>query len=743
MIRFKDVTYSNIMSVGNTPITVDLAAWNKTLITGTNGAGKSTFIEAVCYALYGKPFRDIKKTQIVNCVNKKKMLVEINFQDNKHVYKVIRGIKPNKFEIWKDDELIPQDASTAEYQARLEKNILQMSLSTFKQIAVLGTAGFTPFMLLPAAKRREIVEDLLDIGIFSDMAALNKIEQKKLNEKIKDTEADIEKRMSELRLHVEFQKEQKENRDGDLQLLEDRKATAEKDLSALNEPMSCAEEQIFADTKVLKELESTLAASLAAAKELQLIAGTLLTDKHNALVTELDTKHTTIMHDLSVLQTTEQNAMDSLHEDELLEKDRENAQKVVDHDAETSDNTPAKNDDEIGELSATIMSNKMELGKLKENRKFYEDHTDCPCPTCHQSISAKFAGEFLELANKQIDEMTAETNAAGKALKAAMADKAARKTYIEDRANDRRLLETSNSADRATLVKSHAAARRAMIDSQQLATSTARAANNSEMDELRAVNLSEITALREEHAATNEAITTADVKTRTEIAECIANDRAELATMTANSTSLTRTIATIEADLADVKMKASAEDRSELIKSLTKEVKDVKSALAVDMQTKHCRNIVGTLLKDDGVKSMIVRQYIPMINKYINEYLKTMGANYNFVLDEEFNETIKSRGRDDFSYTSFSQGERCRIDLALLFSFRDLVSARTGSMTNLLVFDEILDGPSDVDAVEAFNMILDNVDSNVFVISHSDKHDQSSYDKHINFVKKGNFTRES
>ncbi len=744
MIRFRSVTYSNIMSVGNTPITVSLDGFNKTLITGTNGAGKSTYIEAVCFALYGKPFRNIKKTQIVNAVNKKKLLVEIEFQDKRHVYKIVRGIKPNKFEIYKDDELIPQEAAVADYQDMLEKNILQMSMSTFKQIAVLGTAGFTPFMLLPAGKRREIVEDLLDIGIFSDMASINKLAIKDLNTKIGETEADVERRMNELRLHVEFQKEQQNNRDGDLAQLETRQTEAETELKPLEEQISCAEDQIHSDSVALRVLKDKLEEALTEAKQIQLDELTQIDAAHSVNAKDLQDQHTDEVNALKTKHTSEQDAIDAEYEADLLEFDRVQAENLSTFDKETAKLTPEEVDsDKIGTDTSTFLMHKKEITQLKENKAFFEENGDCECSTCKQTISSKFAQDVIDMADKRIETLTAEAKALGVSIKAAQEKAKARTAFINERATERSSFESTQRTERSTHVQGQSTARQTIARAQQDEMNTLVGdVHNPAVRELNAAQSKERADLVAKHAEHNADLTKADASAREELTANIGKDKTTHAAAVTKQDSLMRTISTIKADIADVKSKAATEDRSGLIKEQTADVKRVKKNLINDLQTKHCRSIVATLLKDDGVKSMIVKQYIPLINKYINDYLKTMNANYNFVLDEEFNETIKSRGRDDFSYTSFSQGERCRIDLALLFSFRDLVSARTGSMTNLLVFDEILDGPSDADAVDAFNAILSSLKSNVFVISHSDKHEQSAYDNHIKFTKKGNFTRE-
>ena len=448
--------------------------------------------------------------------------------------------------------------------------------------------------------------------------------------------------------------------------------------------------------------------------------------------------------ELKAKHTSEQDATDAHQETELLEFDRLQSEELSTFDRETEKNTPEDADaDQIAADTSTVLSNKKEIDQLKTNKKFFEENGDCECSTCKQIISSEFAQNVIDMADQRIETLKAETKTLADAIRVAQDKAKARKAYLADRSTERSGLESTQRTARSTFVSEQASNRQSIVRKQQEEMN--KFVDDVQNPAIRLLTETQSKARADivaQHAEINANITKADASAREELTANIGKDKADLATVVAQEDALHKTIATIVSDIADVEAKAATEDRTELIKNLTAEIKRVKSGLAVDLQTKHCRGIVSTLLKDYGVKSMIVKQYIPMINKYINDYLKTMNANYNFVLDEEFNETIKSRGRDDFSYTSFSQGERCRIDLALLFSFRDLVSARTGSMTNLLVFDEILDGPSDNDAVDAFNTILSSVDSNVFVISHSDKHDQSAYDKHLKFTKKGNFTRQ-
>lgn len=563
MITFKDITYRNIMSVGNNPVEMILDSHGKTLVTGANGAGKSTFLEALCFGLFGKPFRKITKNQLVNSVNKKQLEVIINFVDNKHRYKITRSIKPNKFEIERDGKLIDEEAATKDYQEYLEKHILRMSLGTFKQIVVLGTAGFTPFMLLGAGQRRAIIEDLLDISIFSIMMDLNKQQSKAVSLEVKDLETQVDKLMSEIKIHTAYEKNRRsksKERVGEL-------------IEGLTEGI-----QKYQDC-VQKVLDLTL----------------------------------------SLDKATE----------EVLESVQ----------------------DKISKAQTTLANLVAEMKQAKATGAFIKDHDHCN--TCQQQIS--------DLHKCSIEKSTTETLVGLK--------------------------------DQALKAKSKLT----------------------------------------EHKKRQEARTKSQDKLR-EI-------KSEIKSTTLERGIFKGACERMKEEITTIKQQDEQEDKGKEIKALALNVKSIEGEKLSLASESHCRSVVAGILKDSGVKKVIIRKYIPSINKYINTYLRMLGANYNFTLDEEFNETIKSRGRDNFTYSSFSQGERCRIDIALLFAFRDLVSAKSGVMSNLLVLDEVYDSAADSEGVENINKILSGIKDNVFIISHNDKH--QGFDRHLKMTKVGNFSKMS
>ncbi|CAL9974588.1 SbcC-like subunit of palindrome specific endonucl ease [Vibrio phage D479] len=740
MIKFIDIEYQNIMSVGNNPVYLTLNTDHKSLVTGTNGAGKSTFIEALTFGLYGKPFRNIKKPQLVNTVNKKKLLVTLKFQDRKHTYTIVRGIKPNKFEIYRDGDLIPQEAAVADYQEMLEKQILKMSLSTFKQIAVLGSAGYTPFMLLTAGKRREIIEDLLDIGIFSNMADLNKLQLRKLNDSIKEQQADIDARMNEIRIHIEYQKENQAAVGEDMAKLESRLAEYQAARETLAAEIIKYTDESSRALSELTEYDEEVSARMAE-----------LAKKHDAAVEKMDKLHRDMLAAFDDASKKAVNNIQSQHDEIIAKFDSEVERSVKDlESSQTSrreeyeshfDNEmpPRVSVDVIAEQKAQVATNKTELDSLAKNKSFYDTTVDCP--TCRQAIPEKFAQEFIDLANRQIKELKTATVALVNEIKLAMAKNTEHQEYLDQGKRDVVQMNSEMTAERNEMMKRQTAERLELTGK-----------TGAEMASLTNEQNTNRRQISDEASAERRELTDRNDKERKELQAETSSKRAVLSDTRHNASSQLQTAKTsqnandtqlrqVEGDIAALKKRSESEDRTDLIKKLSSELKTVKMTNEHDVQTKHARDIVNTLLKDNGVKTMIIRQYIPLINKFINDYLKIMGANYNFILDEEFNETIKSRGRDDFSYTSFSQGERGRIDLALLFAFRDLVAARTGAMSSILVLDEVFDSATDTDGVDAINSILDNLPDNVMVISHNEKNQEKEFDRHLRFKKVGSFTR--
>lgn len=553
--KLKKVTYKNIMSVGQQPITIQLDKVQKTLVTGKNGAGKSTFLEAVTFALFGKPFRDVKKGQLINSSNKKDLLVELWMEYDGKEYYIKRGQKPNVFEISCGGERLDESASSKDFQAEFEQ-LIGMSYASFKQIVVLGTAGYTPFMGLSTPARRKLVEDLLEVSVLADMDKLNKSLIRETNSQIQVIDVKQDSITQQIKIYNDNEERQRK-------------------LSGEN------------------------------AARLQLM--------YDELVKEARTAKGNI---------------ESLT-DELL-----NA--IIDDDPS----------DSMSDLSNKGFAIKNDMATFTKVVKLYE--TGGHCPTCmqgleeHGNILTKIKDKNFEL-QKSLDKI----NEQYQELK-----------LIKDQVTEQR--------NKAVAIKSQIATHK-----QQAITAVEKA--------------KKVKVLIDQAAA-----------------EFVSN---------------AEEIATLQAELD--------------------KIVSTKSSLVME---KYHRGILTEMLKDTGIKGSIIKKYIPIFNKQINSYLKIMEADYVFTLDEEFNETIKSRGREDFSYASFSQGEKARIDIALLFTWRDIAEKVSGVHISTLVLDEVFDGAVDAEAVKSIASILNSLeDSNVFIISHRD-HDPQAYGQHLQMKKVGRFT---
>lgn len=568
MIHFLRVRYKNLLSSGNAFIEIELDKHSSTLIVGENGAGKSTILEALSFGLYGKPFRKVNKGQLINSINGKGLLVEVEFQINKRMYKVVRGQKPNVFEIYQDGELINQHAESKEYQEHLEKHILKVNHKSFSQIVILGNASFTPFMQLSAAHRREIIEDLLDIEIFSTMNSL----------------------------------------------LKDKIATNKTDTQTVDYNIRSVGEQI-----------------------------------------ELHKKH-----------------VDSLKQnnDELIKQKQEQLEKI-NNDINTSNIKVGEINDEIEKLSLSIedsdkVQKKLEkiqelarkvdnrLDKIKKDISFFETHDDCP--TCRQGIQHDHKATILEKNASQALE-------------------------IEE-------------------------------GKTQLAS------------ELDAINnrLTEITKVS----------TTISNKNR-EVSDILVQIR----TWTSFVTQINNEIASINNNTKHID---ANNEEIKLLKQVLKTSIAKKEDLLKERQT---QEIASSFLKDSGIKTKIIKQYIPVMNKLINKYLAAMDFFVNFELNENFEEKIKSRFRDEFTYESFSEGEKMRIDLSLLFTWRAIAKLRNSASTNLLIMDEVFDSSLDNSGTDEFLKIINGLvgDSNVFIISHKGDQLFDKFNHTIRFEKHKNFSR--
>lgn len=568
MIVFKKLRWQNMLSTGNQFTEIDLNRSKSTLIVGENGAGKSTILDALSFVLYGKPFRDINKPQLINAMTGKNMLVELEFSVGNKEYMIRRGMKPTVFEVYINGQMVNQSASMTEYQEMLEKNILKMNHKSFGQVVVLGSANYVPFMQLKAWERRPVVEDLLDIQIFSVMNSL-------LKDKINANKADIN-----------------EN-DHRIALLEKEIELQEKHRGAL---IANNDELIKAKQEMIDDLmQKIIQAELLAAK----------------LTTELQELATSI-EDSTKVNARRQKLM-------TMESDLEN-----------------------------------KIRKLKKEIQFFHDNDSCP--TCRQGIEHDFKNERIE--NRQDQYKTVEDALA--------------KIEAEIKNLDTRI------------------------------------------SEIAAVNI-QITELNGKISAHNSDIRSwqSSIKTLLEEIETIKNN-------------------TVQISVNDLEI--------EKLKTSLKNEESKKEKL---LSHREVLDVASVLLKDTGIKTKIIRQYVPIINKLVNKYLAALDFFVAFELDEKFNETIKSRHRDDFSYASFSEGEKMRIDLALMFTWRAIAKLRNSASTNLLIMDEVMDSSLDSGGTEEFLKILEGLtaDSNVFIISHKGDQLYDKFHSVIRFEKHKNFSR--
>lgn len=566
MIVFNCVRYKNFLSTGNVFTEIKLNEYPTTLIVGENGAGKSSFLDAITFGLFGKPFRNINKPQLINSINNKDCLVELEFAIASKNYKVIRGIKPNLFEIWCDGEMLNQDARSKDYQDQLEKTILRMNYKSFTQIVILGSTNFTPFMQLSAADRRAVIEDLLDIQIFSSMNLIVKSKLSSAKEESTQLKIQIDNVKEKIELHKKHLDELKKN----------------------------SKELVDAKKKEVDENKLTL----------------------ESLIEEAATKQTQI--------------------DDLESK-------IVDEEANTRKFT------KLNQLEAKIEGN---IQKLEKDIAFYSENSNCP--TCDQTINNK--DEKVHSCTSKISELNGGLQ---------------------------KLKEESEAV------------------------------------------LKRINDIR----ATHKELKTLDQ---------------ELVRIVTNRKQVKSYIAKLEAEVEDLESKPAMSENfkaqsKELLNNLQSFNEKRKEAIT---NTQHYE-IAQLLLKDGGIKTKIIKQYIPIINKLVNKYLAAMDFFVNFNINEEFKETVKSRHRDDFSYENFSEGEKKRIDLALLFTWRAVAKLKNSANTNLLIFDEVFDGSLDNSGTEEFlkliNMLNDN--TNIFVISHKGDVLVDKFNNTLKFAKVKNFSQ--
>jgi len=566
MIVFTKLRYKNFLSTGNTFTEINLTNTSSTLVVGQNGSGKSTMLDALSFALFGKAHRNVNKPQLINTVNNKDCLVEVEFDALGQKFKIVRGIKPAKFEIWQDGTMINQDSHAKEYQKILEQNILKLNHKSFHQIVVLGSSSFIPFMQLPAQHRREVIEDLLDINVFSKMNTVLKEKIAVLKDSIRENEYALELNDSKIDTQkdhiVELEK-----------ISESAKDKLETELTEQQAELARLEELVegYTDTR-LREIEKLLY--------------------------------------VSKKKLTEMQKFDFQFESKLKKFDKDIA--------------------------------------------FYEDNDTCP--TCDQEIT-------VDTKNRKIKE-TSES-----------------RQEIEDAS--------------VTLGFEIISSQKEIADNENL--------------------LSEETSKFQDVEVYRR-----DIKRTQE------------------------RIRSLQCDLSqggqDLDSLQTAKSTLEDLRRSREEIVQRKMDLA---EEREYNNVITELLKDSGIKTKIIKQYLPVINKLTNQYLQVLDFYVHFDLDEGFNETIRSRHRDAFSYSSFSEGEKQRIDLALLFTWRQIAKMKNSVATNLLILDETFDSSLDADGVENLLKILDTLDNdtNVFIISHKGELLDNKFDRKIEFVKDKNFSK--
>ena len=566
MIIFKYVRWKNFLSTGNTFTEIQLDRNPSTLIIGENGAGKSTILDALCFGLFGKPFRQISKNQLINTVNGQGTVVEIEFETQNKNVKVVRGIKPNTFEIWVDGNMINQSANAKDYQKHLEQQILKLNYRSFTQVVILGSSTFIPFMQLKSQARREVVEDILDIKIFSLMNLI-------LKGKVKSLNADI----SENQYQVELNREKVELQENYIEDIERNKDTLLSQKTTLRDGN---EEEVFSR----KEEANTI------------------TEENQTLL-----------------------------------------------DAMSGEDAAVEKRDKLKDIQFTL--------KDKHNRHeqmidFLEKND--VCPTCEQDIDEAFKTKAISQRSEQVKELSEG------------------------------LIQMKKEMDKATN----------------------------------------------------------KLKEYKDIAKVLNDNNIKLAKLNSGITELEKFNATIAEEIRQLEsgdVTKTDYEKLDNLKKLCYSLESTKSKLKEDMVY---FDVARNLLQDTGIKTKIIKQYLPIMNKLINGYLSSMDFFVNFNIDENFNETIKSRFRDVFSYANFSEGEKMRIDLALLFTWRAVAKMKNSTNTNLLILDEIFDSSLDATGTDDFLKILNTFEKeNVFIISHKQDMLIDKFRSVIKFEKVKNFSK--
>ena len=569
MIKFENIKWKNFLSTGNDWSEVQLDRSPTTLIVGQNGAGKSTLLDALSFALFGKPHRNINKPQLVNSINNKNCEVEVTFTIGRHSFKVVRGIKPGKFEIWQNGTMLNQASTAKDYQKFLEQNVLKLNHKSFHQIVVLGSSSFIPFMQLPAHHRRDVIEDLLDIQIFS-----------KMNNILRDKDAKLKEQINGITYEYDLNKEK---------IALQKKYI--RDITELN------------DEQIAKKVDQI--------------------DANNDEIEELNLVNEDLSNEILELQ-------EGLQED--FKKAHDKKQQLLHYKAQFQ----------------------TQVKSVVKDAKFYEENT--VCPTCSQDIADNLRHEKLSTAKSKAKE-----------LNEAISDASEQSATVE-----------------STIERLNTIAEQVREKTTNIST------NNSTITRLQ----------RQVHDLQNE-------------------------------------IDSLQGSGGDLK-KANGD-----LNTLN-EARNVLSEEKLKLvDAKSYNQAASEMLKDTGIKTKVIKQYLPVMNNLINKYLQGLDFFVAVNFDESFKETIKSRHRDSFNYASFSEGEKQRIDLALLFTWRQIARMKNSTSTNLLILDETFDSSLDHDGIDNLMKILYTLDdnTNVFVISHKGDLLDGKFRNKIEFVKEHNFSK--
>lgn len=564
MINLTKITYQNFKSVGNSPITISLDKYKTTLISGTNGTGKTTILDAICFALFGKGYGAANKPQLINSINQKHCLVTLEFEIGKKNFIVKRGMKPNVFEIYENGKLRKKSAELKDDQKVLEQQILKMNYRSFTQVVIMGSGYYVPFMRLPLAQRREFIEDLLDIRIFSVMNRLLFDKNKALKEELKEVDFKLKSTKEKIKMQQEFIDKIKKERSDDVERNNREIAKLEK-------------ENLAHETKL---------------------------NNHRTALGKLEKRLT---------------KYESINE-------------------------------ELDEVRISYKRLEKTIKEYNTKREFYSDTTICP--TCNQDIHDGHRDELVKGVESDIVKQESEMQKLQKTLDNLLKEVSKKDEIIDKISEENSMIDRVNSL------------------------------------------------------------------------------------ISINNSLITKSNKNIEQQQTNTTV---IDGEKEKLKKFAKEAVECDNKKRKLLETQQYYELSALMLQDNGIKARIIKQYIPTINKMINKYLSALDFFVSFNLDENFNETVKSRHRDEFTYESFSEGQKLRIDLALTFAWREIAKLKNSVNTNLLIFDEILDGSLDSTGVDLFMTLLEKINiENIFIISHRDIGDK--FEDNIKFELKNNFT---